>query len=241
MEDSLIRSTLTQGLPALGLGEELIPQLTEFSRLLLEKNQVMNLTAITEPREVATLHLLDSLSLAPREDLSGRRIIDVGTGAGFPGVPLAIALPESEVTLLDSLGKRVSFLAEVREALGLGNVVCVHARAEEFAAAHRETYDAAVSRAVAALPVLCELCLPLVKVGGVFLAMKSSHSQEETDQAAAAISLLGGRLERVTDYSIPTTDIIHRLITIRKVSPTPKKYPRRFAQIKKQPLGATGA
>ena len=170
MEDSLIRSTLTQGLPALGLGEELIPQLTEFSRLLLEKNQVMNLTAITEPREVATLHLLDSLSLA-----------------------------------------------------------------------HRETYDAVVSRAVAALPVLCELCLPLVKVGGVFLAMKSSHSQEETDQAAAAISLLGGQLERVTDYSIPTTDIIHRLITIRKVSPTPKKYPRRFAQIKKQPLGATGA
>ncbi len=241
MDETIIREVLQEGLPALGMGEDRIPQLIEFSRLLLEKNQVMNLTAITEPREVATLHLLDSLALAAHEELAGKKIIDVGTGAGFPGTPLAIALPGVDMTLLDSLNKRIDFLQEVCNALSLQDITCVHARAEEFAAAHRESYDFAVSRAVAALPVLCELCLPLVKVGGAFLAMKSSHSQEETDQAAKAISLLGGKLERVTDYSIPTTDITHRLLTIRKVSPTPKKYPRRFAQIKKQPLGVPGA
>lgn len=241
MDETIIREVLQEGLPALGMGEDRIPQLIEFSRLLLEKNQVMNLTAITEPREVATLHLLDSLALAAHEELAGKKIIDVGTGAGFPGMPLAIALPGVDMTLLDSLNKRIDFLQEVCNALSLQDITCVHARAEEFAAAHRESYDFAVSRAVAALPVLCELCLPLVKVGGAFLAMKSSHSQEETDQAAKAISLLGGKLERVTDYSIPTTDITHRLLTIRKVFPTPKKYPRRFAQIKKQPLGVPGA
>lgn len=241
MDESVIRAILVQGLPALGIEEDCIPQLIEFSRLLLEKNQVMNLTAITEPREVATLHLLDSLALAAQADLAGKKIIDVGTGAGFPGMPLAIALPQVDMTLLDSLNKRVDFLREVCDTLQLQGVICVHARAEEFAAAHRESYDFAVSRAVAALPVLCELCLPLVKVGGAFLAMKSSHSQEETDQAAKAIALLGGKLEAVTDYSIPTTDVTHRLLTIRKVSPTPKKYPRRFAQIKKQPLGVPGA
>ena len=241
MDETIIREVLQEGLPALGMGEDRIPQLIEFSRLLLEKNQVMNLTAITEPREVATLHLLDSLALAAHEELAGKKIIDVGTGAGFPGMPLAIALPGVDMTLLDSLNKRIDFLQEVCNALSLQDITCVHARAEEFAAAHRESYDFAVSRAVAALPELCELCLPLVKVGGAFLAMKSSHSQEETDQAAKAISLLGGKLERVTDYSIPTTDITHRLLTIRKVSPTPKKYPRRFAQIKKQPLGVPGA
>lgn len=241
MDESIIQNILAQGLPALGISGECIPQLTEFSRLLLEKNQVMNLTAITQPREVATLHLLDGLAVAAAGDLAGKAVIDVGTGAGFPGVPLAIALPNASLTLLDSLGKRVTFLEETCRALGLQNVTCVHARAEEFAAHHRESYDVAVSRAVAALPVLCELCLPLVKVGGVFLAMKSSHSQEETEQAAKAISLLGGKLENVTDYSIPTTDITHRLLIIRKLSPTPKKYPRRFAQIKKQPLGLPGA
>ena len=241
MDASVIRDILRRGLPVLGMGDACIPSLLEFSRMLLEKNQVMNLTAITDPREVATLHLLDSLVLAAQADLVGKTVIDVGTGAGFPGMPLAIAVPGVEMTLLDSLGKRVDFLKEVCEALELQGISCVHARAEEFAAAHRERYDFAVSRAVAALPVLCELCLPLVKVGGAFLAMKSSHSQEETDQAAKAISLLGGRLEAVTDYSIPTTDITHRLLVIRKLSPTPKKYPRRFAQIKKQPLGLPGA
>ena len=230
-----MRETLTQGLPALGVDLKYIEALEQFSAMLVEKNKVMNLTGITEPREVATLHLLDSLSLLPLAPLVGKKIVDVGTGAGFPGVPLKIVLPESHVTLLDSLNKRIDFLRESCDALGLNDVDCVHARAEEFG--HREEYDYAVSRAVAALPVLCELCLPLVKVGGEFLAMKSSHTEEEINAAKAAIALLGGRIKEVIDYTIPTTDIVHRVVRIEKIAPTAKKYPRRFAQIKKQPLG----
>lgn len=230
-----MRETLTQGLPALGVDLKYIEALESFSTMLVEKNKVMNLTGITEPREVATLHLLDSLALLPMAPLSGKKIVDVGTGAGFPGVPLKIVLPESHVTLLDSLNKRIDFLKESCDALGLRDVDCVHARAEEFG--HREEYDYAVSRAVAALPVLCELCLPLVKVGGEFLAMKSSHTEDEINTAKAAIKLLGGEISEVIDYTIPTTDIVHRVVRIRKIAPTAKKYPRRFAQIKKQPLG----
>ena len=230
-----MRDTLTRGLPELGVDLKYIDALEEFSRLLVEKNKVMNLTGITEPREVATLHLLDSLALLPMAPLSGKRIVDVGTGAGFPGVPLKIALPASHVTLLDSLNKRIDFLRESCDALGLTDVDCIHARAEEFG--HREEYDYAVSRAVAALPVLCELCLPLVKVGGEFLAMKSSHTEDEINDAKRAIALLGGRIKEVVDYTIPTTDIVHRVVRIEKIAPTAKKYPRRFAQIKKQPLG----
>ena len=228
----MMEQRLQSGLAALNLPAEGIPALVRYGDLLIETNKVMNLTAITDP---------DSAALLTLESFSGKSVVDVGTGAGFPGLPLRVLEPSIRLTLLDSLNKRIQFLETVCRELDLPDVACVHARAEEFAAAHRESYDFAVSRAVAALPVLCELCLPLVKVGGAFLAMKSSHSQEETDQAAKAISLLGGKLERVTDYSIPTTDITHRLLTIRKVSPTPKKYPRRFAQIKKQPLGVPGA
>jgi len=230
-----MRETLTRGLPELGVDLKYIEQLEEFSSMLVEKNKVMNLTGITEPREVAVLHLLDSLALLPMAPLSGKKIVDVGTGAGFPGVPLKIALPESHVTLLDSLNKRIEFLKESCDALGLADVDCVHARAEEFG--HREEYDYAVSRAVASLPVLCELCLPLVKVGGEFLAMKSSHTEDEINDAKRAIALLGGKITEVIDYTIPTTDIVHRVVRIEKIAPTAKKYPRRFAQIKKQPLG----
>ena len=231
-----MRDTLNRGLPQLGAPVELAEGLEAFSHLLLEKNQVMNLTAITEPRDVAALHLLDSLSLLPLAQLRGKTIVDVGTGAGFPGVPLAIALPESSVTLLDGLNKRVAFLRESCSALDLNNVACVHARAEEFAALRREEFDFAVSRAVAALPVLCELCLPLVRVGGEFLAMKSSHCDQEIAGAGSAIAKMGGRIRQVADYTIPTTDVVHRVVCIQKVSSTPKKYPRRFALIKKQPL-----
>ncbi len=233
-----MRDILARGLPQLGVSPDIIPRLEEFSRLLLEKNQVMNLTAITEPDQVATLHLLDSLSLLPLADFAGKTAVDVGTGAGFPGVPLAIAVPESRITLLDSLGKRVDFLRESCAALGLSNAVCVHARAEEFAGDRRESFDLAVSRAVAALPVLCELCLPLVKPGGAFIAMKSVDCGRELAEAETAIRLLGGRLRDTVDYTIPTTGIVHRAVIVEKVSPSPKKYPRRFAQIKKQPLGA---
>ena len=231
-----MRATLEQGLPALGLGPELIEPLEAFSRMLLEKNQVMNLTAITDPRDVAVLHLLDSLALTGLVGLEDRTVVDVGTGAGFPGVPLAIARPSARVTLLDSLGKRVDFLRESCRTLGLDNVECVHGRAEEFAGERRETFDLAVSRAVAALPVLCELCLPLVKVGGAFWAMKSVDTEEEISASKAAVKVLGGRIQAVSDYTIPTTEVVHRVVCIQKTAPTPKKYPRRFALIKKQPL-----
>ena len=231
-----MRATLEQGLPALGLGPELIEPLETFSRMLLEKNQVMNLTAITDPRDVAVLHLLDSLALTGLAGLEGRTVVDVGTGAGFPGVPLAIARPSARMTLLDSLGKRVDFLRESCRTLGLDNVECVHGRAEEFAGERRETFDLAVSRAVAALPVLCELCLPLVKVGGAFWAMKSVDTEEEISASKTAVKVLGGRIQAVSDYTIPTTEVVHRVVCIQKTAPTPKKYPRRFALIKKQPL-----
>ena len=217
-----MRATLEQGLPALGLGPELIEPLETFSRMLLEKNQVMNLTAITDPRDVAVLHLLDSLALTGLAGLEGRTVVDVGTGAGFPGVPLAIARPSARVTLLDSLGKRVDFLRESCRTLGLDNVECVHGRAEEFAGERRETFDLAVSRAVAALPVLCELCLPLVKVGGAFWAMKSVDTEEEISASKTAVKVLGGRIQAVNDYTIPTTEVVHRVVCIQKTAPNPK-------------------
>ena len=231
-----MREILETGLPALGVDVSCISDLEKFSAMLLEKNQVMNLTAITEPAQVATLHLLDSLAVLLGADFAGKTVVDVGTGAGFPGMPLAIARRDVSVTLLDSLGKRVKFLEEVREALDLQNVACVHGRAEEFAGACREGFDIAVSRAVASLATLCELCLPLVKVGGVFLAMKSTGCEAEVEAAGRAIRLLGGELRESVDYTIPSTDVTHRLVVIAKVSPTPKKYPRAFSQIKKQPL-----
>lgn len=231
-----MRPVLEAGLPALGLDPAAIPALERFARMLLQRNQVMNLTAITEPGDVAALHLLDSLELIPLAGLESGAVVDVGTGAGFPGLPLAVMQPRLQVTLLDSLGKRVDFLREVCAALGLTNAECVHARAEEFAARRREEYDWAVSRAVAALPVLCELCLPLVRVGGHFLAMKSSHSEAEIERARGAVETLGGQIAWMRDYTIPTTEVVHRVICVEKVSGTPAKYPRRFAQIKKAPL-----
>lgn len=231
-----MRATLERGLPELGLGPELIEPLEAFSRMLLEKNRVMNLTAITEPKDVAALHLLDSLALVELAGLEGQSVVDVGAGAGFPGVPLAIARPAASITLLDSLGKRVDFLRESCGALGLHNVSCVHQRAEDFAGERREDFDWAVSRAVAALPMLCELCLPLVKTGGCLLAMKSVDTEEEIASSQTAIQVLGGRLRWVRDYRIPTTQVVHRVVCVEKVSPTPRRYPRRFALIKKQPL-----
>ena len=232
-----MRETLERGLPELGVETGSIPRLAAFAEMVLERNQVMNLTAITEPKDVAALHLLDSLALLPLGGLERGRLVDVGCGAGFPGVPAALTRPDLKVTLLDSLGKRIEFLKEACETLGLEYAECVQARAEEFAGERRESFDWAVSRAVAALPVLCELCLPLVKVGGQMLAMKSTHSQEEINGAKQAAAILGGKIEWVKDYTIPTTDVVHRVVCIRKISPSPGKYPRKFAQIKKQPLG----
>nr|WP_326186427.1 16S rRNA (guanine(527)-N(7))-methyltransferase RsmG [uncultured Oscillibacter sp.] len=227
---------LREGLSALGIPADGVPALLRYAELLVEKNKVMNLTAITEPADIATLHFLDSAALLTLADFRGKRVADVGTGAGFPGLPLRILEPSIDLTLLDSLNKRVDFLKEVCRALDLGDVACVHGRAEEFAAAHREAFDIVTSRAVAGLPVLSELCLPLVKRGGCFLAMKSVDSGAELESAAHAIETLGGAVERTVDYDIPGTDVRHRLIFIKKVRETPKKYPRTFAKIKKNPL-----
>lgn len=229
-------SLLREGLSGWGLVADAAPRLLEFSDRLLEKNRVMNLTAITDPVDVVTLHLLDCAVLLRMEDFRGKRVVDVGTGAGFPGMPLRLLEPDFDLTLLDSLGKRVAFLQEVCNAMALQRVTCVHARAEEFAAQERERFDLAVSRAVAPLNVLCELSLPLVRVGGSFLAMKSVDCGEELQSAKSAISQLGGQLEGCEDYTIPGTDVTHRVVRIRKVRPTPKTFPRAFAKIKKNPL-----
>ena len=231
-----MRDTLTRGLAQLGLSADAVPQLEAYAALLLEKNRVMNLTAITEPQEVATLHLLDCAALLSMADLRGKRVIDVGTGAGFPGMVLRILEPDFDLTLLDSLGKRVDWLRETCDDMGLSRVTCVHARAEEFAGEHRQAYDMATSRAVAALPLLSELALPLVKVGGCFLAMKSVDSDAEIDSARGAIGQLGGKIEAIRDYTIPGTDVTHRVVIIRKVKDTPPQFPRSWARMKKAPL-----
>ena len=227
---------LQEGLAALGLPRDGIPALVRYADLLVEKNKVMNLTAITEPTDIATLHFLDCAALLKLTDFQGKTVADVGTGAGFPGMPLRILEPSIRLTLLDSLNKRIDFLKEVCDDLGFGDVDCVHARAEEFAAEHRESFDIVTSRAVANLRMLSELCLPLVKVGGTFLSMKSVDSDAELEEAQKAIATLGGRVTDVKDYVIPGTGITHRVIFIQKMKETPQKYPRAFAKIKKSPL-----
>ena len=233
-----MQARISAGLAQLGLTPppQAAAQLAQYGQLLLEQNQVMNLTAITDPDQVVDLHFLDCAALLTiGEDFHGKTLIDVGTGAGFPGLPLKILEPSLSVTLLDSLGKRVNWLASVCEALSLDKVSCLHARAEEQAleAGFRDGFDLAVSRAVAYLELLSELCLPYVKVGGKFLAMKSVDSGAETEGAARAIAKLGGRLLPRVDYTIPGTEIVHRVVVVEKVSPTPKGFPRRWAKMQK--------
>lgn len=233
-----MHTLLTDGLTALSLPPEKADKLERYAALLLEQNRVMNLTAITDPAEVAQKHMLDCAALLGTGLLDGKkRLIDVGTGAGFPGVVLGVCQPELDITLLDSLKKRLDWLDTVGEALAVP-LNTVHARAEELGRApeYREQFDVATARAVADLRLLSELCLPFVKVGGVFLAMKAENSQEEVDAAARAIQLLGGRLKPTYSYTIPGTELNRRVIVIEKVAPTPEKYPRRFAKIQKQPL-----
>ena len=230
-----MRNTLSEGLPLLGLSLEDTTQATlcAFGEAVIEQNKVMNLTAITEPAAVAKLHLLDSLSLLTLEDLSGKKVIDVGCGAGFPGVPVKIACPEMELTLLDSLGKRMNWLETVLPTLGV-EAECVTARAEEAVETRRESYDYATSRAVARLNILLELTAPYVKVGGKVLAMKGTAAQEELREAKNAISKLGLKVEQVKEFPVDGT--AHTVIVLKKVAPTPKQYPRRYAKIKQSPL-----
>ena len=230
-----MRAALEAGLEQTGqaLTERQKDQLCAFGRLLVEKNQVMNLTAITEPEAVAQLHFLDSLTVLQAADCKGKSIIDVGCGAGFPGVPVAIACPDARVTLLDSLGKRMGWLETVLPELGI-RARCVTARAEEAVKDYRETFDFAVSRAVARLNILLELTAPYVRVGGAIIALKGSAAREELAEAKNAVNKLGLKVEDIRDFDFDGA--AHSLIILRKIAPTPARYPRRYAKIKQAPL-----
>ena len=215
-------------------------QFIQFYEYLIEKNKVMNLTGITEFDEVLVKHFLDSLCCVKAVDMSQvKTVMDIGTGAGFPGVPLKIAFPEVEACLLDSLNKRVKFLEETFELLGLNGISAIHGRAEEYAKnkSYREKYDLCVSRAVSNLATLSEYCLPYVKTGGTFISYKSGTVQEEADQARKAIKILGGKLTSITYFDLPDSEISRSLVTITKQTPTPKPYPRKAGTPLKTPLG----
>ena len=228
MKETLLAQCKELNIP---LTEEQAEQFCHFGSALIEQNKVMNLTAITEPQAVAKLHFADCLALLKIENFRNKKVIDVGCGAGFPGVPLKLGEPSLSLTLLDSLQKRINWLRLTLEGLGV-EADCVAGRAEEYG--HRESFDIATSRAVARLNILAELCLPFVKVGGCFLAMKAAAAEEELEEAKKAIAILGGKLEKVGEYTVDGAT--RRVLVIRKVKPTPPQYPRRFAKIKQNPL-----
>lgn len=214
-------------------------QFNQFYELLVDWNTRMNLTGITEYGDVLSKHFFDSLTcIKGLEDWSGKKVIDVGTGAGFPGVPMKIANPTMEITLLDSLNKRIQFLGLVSEDLGLEDVKLIHGRAEDYGQnpEYRETYDVAISRAVADLAVLSEYVLPFIRVGGFFVAQKSINAVDEIEKAKHAISVLGGEIRDIIEVKVPGVDIVHALVVIEKTSETSIKYPRKAGKPTKKPL-----
>ncbi len=232
---------LEEGCKELGitLDENQKKQFTDFYEYLVEKNKVMNLTGITEFQEVLIKHFLDSLACVKAVDTSRiKRIMDIGTGAGFPGVPLKIAFPHLETCLLDSLKKRVNFLEETFQMLKLENITAIHGRAEEYAKnkQYRETYDLCVSRAVSNLATLSEYCLPYVKTGGYFISYKSGTVQEEVEQAQKAVKILGGKIQDVVYFQLPDSEIQRSLVVIEKIKATPGRYPRKAGTPLKEPL-----
>ena len=220
------------------LNQAQLKQFMTYKDMLVEWNEKMNLTAITDDREIILKHFVDCLALCSGADMSGKKIIDVGTGAGFPGVPVKIACPDIDITLLDSLNKRITFLNELTKALELEKTDCVHMRAEDGGndKGLRESFDMCISRAVANLAVLCEYCLPFVRVGGMFISMKGPDVSQEISEAEKAIKVLGGEISEIKKVSIPETDINHSLIIIKKIRSTPSKYPRKAGQVKKEPI-----
>lgn len=223
----------------LSFTEEQLAQFTRYYELLVETNKVMNLTAITEPEEVAVKHMVDSL-LAYEDGMQGKTLVDVGTGAGFPGVPLKIYCSSLKVTLVDSLGKRLRFLQQVIDELGLKGIRCEHLRAEDAGRSkkHREQYDYVTARAVARLSVLSEYCLPLAKKGGQFIALKGSRFAEEIEEGEAAVKILGGKIISAEPVKLPGLDDGRAIIKIAKIKATPAQYPRKAGTPEKQPLGS---
>lgn len=221
------------------LTEKQLDQFKKYYEMLVEKNKVMNLTAITEWNEVIDKHFIDSISLIKATDLfEEKKILDLGCGAGFPGIPLKIAFPNLEITLLDSLNKRIQFLKDVIAELGLENIEALHGRAEDYARKpeYREQYDYCVSRAVANLTSLSEYCIPYVKEGGSFISYKSGKVKEEIKEVKKALFLLGGKLEDVVSFTLPETEIERDFVIIKKEKKTPKKYPRKAGIPTKEPL-----
>lgn len=212
-----------------------VEQFYEYMNSLLEWNEKINLTAITEPKEVILKHFIDSITIQ-KYIQKENSVVDVGTGAGFPGIPLNIVNNEAKYTLVDSLNKRIKFLDEIIDKLNLKNIETVHSRAEDFAKENRETYDVATSRAVAALNVLLEYLLPLVKVGGLCICMKGLNVQEEIEAASNALKILGGQIEKVEQITLPDSDIIRNIVIVRKVAKTSSKYPRKAGLPSKEPL-----
>ena len=233
----MLEDILREGFAELGVEcpDPVLARFRAYYELLTARNAVMNLTAISGEAETARLHFLDSASPLRHVPMEGTRVIDVGSGAGFPGVVLKLLCPSLRLTLLDSQRKRVDFLTELCALLGLEDVECVHARAEDVGP-RRERYDFAVSRAVARMNVLTELCLPYVKPGGAFLALKGPAASGELAEADRAFKTLGGTVEAVYDEPIPGGDTRHNLVVTRKTAPTPRRYPRPYGQIKKSPL-----
>ena len=230
----LLESLLEQGIP-----RQQAELMARYGERVVQANEKFNLTRILSPADMAKSHFVDSIDAARRGYIDSRaQIIDIGTGAGFPGVPVKIADPSVKMTLLDSLNKRITFLNELTKKLELDNVDCIHMRAEDGGSDKklRESFDMCVSRAVANLAVLCEYCLPFVKVGGQFISMKGPDVSEEIAEAEKAVKVLGGEITEVKKAIIPETDITHSLIIIKKVKPTPSKYPRKAGKAKKEPI-----
>ena len=237
------RDLMEQGLGeySIGLSDRQMNQFYEYYQLLLQWNKVMNLTAITELEEVVTKHFVDSLALVKvldREILDGMKVLDLGTGAGFPGIPIKITFPGVKMVLLDSLNKRIKFLDEVIERLGLEDIRVIHGRAEDYGrdGQYREMFDLCVSRAVANLATLSEYCIPFVRIGGYFVPYKSGNVQDEISQAKGALKLLGGRVEDIAEFMLPGSKMSRALIKIRKTDGTAKRYPRKAGMPGKEPL-----
>lgn len=219
--------------------EEKYSKFIKYKDMIKEWNEKINLTAIVEDNEIIKKHFIDSIKVFKFEELkNARKVIDIGTGGGFPGIPMKIVNPSSEVVLLDSLNKRINFLNEVIKALELNNIRTIHGRAEDFARenSYREKFDVATSRAVANLTVLSEFCLPYVKVGGYFVAMKGPAIEEEMKDAKNAIKILGGQVEKIIEVDIEGSDLNHNLVVIKKIKATPSKYPRKAGMVTKNPL-----